>query len=233
MTLDIKLLDPLVSRVRTDVHWKKGAGKPPFMVREHLGALNAHMTGGTARGVCPIKAGESTTMVAVLDLDSHKGETSWEEMYASVDSLRFAEYGLRPIVFSSSGGKGIHVYLVWDTPQDAYSVRTLLRKILDLNGYSDGAGGVSKGQVEIFPKQDSVPLDGFGNMFILPYSGESVPLEPQLDYQRMPKDYAVEWPVSAPVPVVGKPMPVERAAPQGLDTRLMSALASLDKNLPY
>ena len=235
MTLDIKLLDPLVSRVRTDVHWKKVQGKPPFMLREPLGFLNEHLSGGSARGVCPIKAGESTTQVAVLDLDSHKGETSWEEMctVAGKISMDCEGYGLSDISFSSSGGKGIHIYFVWGSPQDAYSVRALLRKILDLNGYSDGAGGVSKNQVEIFPKQDSVPLDGFGNMFILPYSGESVPLEPQLDYQRMPKDYAVEWPVSAPVPVVEKPAPVERAAAMGLDYRLVAAVESVSPDLPY
>ena len=228
--LPIALLDPLVSRVRTDVHWKKVQGKPPFMLREPLGFLNEHLSGGTARGVCPIKAGESTTMVAVLDLDSHKGETSWEEMCAVAEKI--SQY-LYAVPFVSSGGNGIHLYLIWDEPQDAYSVRHMLRGLLASYGYAEGAGGVSKNQVEIFPKQDSVPLDGFGNMFILPYSGESVPLEPQLDYQRMPKDYAVEWPVSAPVPVVEKPVPVERAAAMGLDYRLVAAVESVSPDLPY
>jgi hypothetical protein len=235
MTLSTDLLQPLVSRVRTDVHWKKAKGSPPFMVKVPLTDeyLNAHMAGGTARGVCPIKAGESTTRVVVLDLDSHKGETSWEEMCAVVESLPFADYGLRPVVFSSSGGKGIHVYLLWDEPQDAYSVRRLLDELLAVPGYINGAGGVSNGQVEIFPKQDSVPLDGFGNMFILPYSGESVPLEPMADYQRMPKDYPVQWPVSAPVPVVAKPEKVVSAPPQGLDSRLVQAVSRIEPNLPY
>jgi AAA domain-containing protein/primase-like protein/TOTE conflict system primase-like protein len=235
MTLPIALLAPLVSRVRTDVHWKKGKGAPPFMVKVPLTDeyLHLHLTGGTARGVCPIKAGESTTRVAVLDLDSHKGETSWAGMGTAVESLRFTEFGLNPIVFSSSGGKGIHVYLVWDEPQDAYSVRSLLRTVLDIAGFTDGAGGVAKGQIEIYPRQDSVHLDGFGNMFILPYSGESVPLEPMADYQRMPRDYPVQWPVSSPVPVVQKPEPVERSEPQGLDERLMCAVGTLDPDMPY
>lgn len=237
MTLPIALLAPLVSRVRTDVHWRKNKGAPPFMKKAPLSDtyLEEHMAGtGRAFGVCPIKAGESTTRVAVLDLDSHKGETSWERMCDVVFDLEMLlnpEY--KAVSFSSSGGKGVHLYLIWDEPQDAYSVREMLRGRLALLGYTEGAGGVSLQQVEIFPKQDSVPLDGFGNMFILPYSGESIPLEPMADYQRMPRDYPVQWPVSAPVPVVEKPAPVERAEPQGLDTRLVDALAAINACCSY
>jgi hypothetical protein len=234
--LSVDLLRPLVSRVRTDVHWKKSK-KGPYMVREPLGEweLTTHMQGTIPKGVCPIKAGESTTRVAVLDLDSHKGETSWADMVRLADDILqdAGVYGVEAIPFSSSGGKGIHLYFIWDTPQDAYSVRMFFKAVLSTFGTTDGAGGVANNQVEIFPKQDSVPVDGFGNMFILPYSGESVPLEPMADYQRMPRDYPVQWPVSAPVPVVEKPAPVERAAPQGLDTRLTSAVNALYPNMPY
>lgn len=235
--LPTALLQPLVSRVRTDVHWKKVQGKPPFMVRERLNDmdLDLHLDGGSARGVCPIKAGESTTTVAVLDLDSHKGETSWEEMIDITSDVSdyFSAKGCTAIPFSSSGGKGVHLYFLWDEPQDAYSVRALFKEALQELYYSDGAGGVSNNQIEIFPKQDSVPLDGFGNMFILPYSGESVPLEPQLDYQRMPKDYPVEWPVSAPVPVVQKPERVVSVSLPGQEGRLSDALKSISCDLPY
>jgi hypothetical protein len=154
-------------------------------------------------------------------------------MCKAVESLPLDTLGMRPIVFSSSGGRGIHIYFIWDEPQDCYSVRQQLRTILQAAGFTDGAGGVSNNQVEIFPKQDSVPLDGFGNMFILPYSGESVPLEPMADYQRMPKDYPVQWPVSAPVPVVAKPEKVVSAPPQGLNPRLVEAVSRIEPNLPY
>jgi hypothetical protein len=229
--LSVDLLRPLVSRVRTDVHWKKSK-KGPYMVREPLGEweLTTHMQGTIPKGVCPIKAGESTTRVAVLDLDSHKGETSWADMVKVADKLyeQLRYHNDSPIVFSSSGGKGIHFYLLWDEPQDAYSIRFYLRFTLESIGFKEGAGGVSKGEIEIFPKQDSVPVDGFGNMFILPYSGESVPLEPMADYQRMPRDYPVAWPVSAPVPVVEKPERVASSMPTGDVGRLGLALAAID-----
>ena len=68
------------------------------------------MNGGPARG-CPIKAGESVTMVALLDFDSHKGEVSWAEMSAVVarvvDVLELV-HGMHPILFRSSGGMGVH-----------------------------------------------------------------------------------------------------------------------------
>jgi hypothetical protein len=235
--LPIALLQPLVSRVRTDVHWKKAKGSPPFMVKVPLTDeyLNVHMTGGIARGVCPIKAGESTTRVAVLDLDSHKGEMEWSDMIFEADriSKSLADAGVRAVPFCSSGGKGLHLYMLWDEPQDCYSIRSFLRAMLSDYGFTDGDGGVSNNQIEIFPKQDSVPVDGFGNMFILPYSGESCPLEPLMDYQRMPKEYPVEWPVSAPVPVVQKPERVERGEPHGLDARLVEAVSALSSDVPY
>lgn len=238
MTLDTALLEPLVSRVRTDVHWRKNTGESPTCLKQPLNdsRLRMHLTGGPARGVCPIKAGESTTRVAVLDLDSHKGETSWADMgrIAGEVAQFLKGVGMNAIPFSSSGGKGIHLYFVWDKPQDCYSVRTMFGTwIMGSYGFRDGAGGVSKGEIEIFPKQDSVPADGFGNMFILPYSGESVPLEPMADYQRMPRDYPVQWPVSSPVPHVQKPEPVERGQPQGLDARLTAAVSGVAPNLPY
>jgi RecA-family ATPase len=236
-TLPLSVLEPLVSRVRTDVHWRKNPGEAPSCIKRPLNdaMLEHHLAGDIARGVCPIKAGESTTRVAVLDLDSHKGETSWMGMgtVAAELSIALESKGANVIPFSSSGGQGIHLYLLWDEPQDAYSVREFLRSTLKIKGLSDGAGGVSNNQVEIFPKQDSVPVDGFGNMFILPYSGESVPLEPMADYQRMPRDYPVQWPVSSPVPVVVKPEREASSMPTGDVGRIGSAVLKLDPNMPY
>lgn len=206
----IAALEPLVRRVRTDVTAKKGSAGMSW-TREPLNEqrLARHLNGGPARGVCPIKGGESVTMVALLDLDSHKGETSWDQMaeaaLKAVDALEAR--GLRVIPFRSSGGHGIHLYTLWDEPQDAYSVRALLTQALLEAGYRNGTAGVSRGEIEVFPKQDSVAADGFGNQFILPLAGHSVPLDP-LDLSPMDKDDAplVAWPASAPVPLLERPV---------------------------
>ncbi|EML1597793.1 PriCT-2 domain-containing protein [Burkholderia cenocepacia] len=116
---------------------------------------------------------------------------------------RLEAAGLRPIPFRSSGGAGLHIYMLWDEPQDAYSVRCALRAALAACELRDGTKGIAAGQVEVFPKQNSVPSDGFGNMFVLPLAGASVPLD-SFELDDMPKSFAAEmdWPTSAPIPRV-------------------------------
>ena len=217
---------PLVRRVRVDVTAVKKEDGSRW-TREPLTKerLIAHCNGGPARGVCPIKAGESVTMVALLDFDSHKGEVSWAEMSAVVarvvDVLELV-HGMHPILFRSSGGRGVHVYLLWSEPQDAYSVREFLRGVLADAGFRVGTRGVVHGEVEAFPKQNSVGPDGFGNQFILPLAGKSALLRMEecsglLEEADRPLQ-AGDWVCSPPVPFVPReevtPAPTER--PEGL-----------------
>ena len=181
-------LQPLITRVRTDVTAVKRADGSRWtdepLTPERLAR---HLNGGPARGVCPIKAGESVTLVGLLDFDSHGGETNWATMSdvvaRVVDALELA-WGMSPILFRSSGGRGVHLYLLWDEPQDAYSVREFLREVLGACGLRDGAGGVAAGQVEVFPRQSSVPVGGFGNQAVLPLAGKSMPLALEEDLSR-------------------------------------------------
>jgi hypothetical protein len=175
-------LTPITGRVRTDVTAVKRADGRQAWTDEPLTPerMARHLNGGPARGVCPIKAGESVTLVGLLDFDSHGGETSWEEMsrvVASVVDVLQMAWGMSPVLFRSSGGRGVHLYLLWDDPQDAYSVRMFLGDVLEACGLKAGTRGVVHGEVEVFPRQDSVPLGGFGNQVVLPLAGASVPLE--------------------------------------------------------
>jgi len=177
----IKALTPLTTRMRNDVTWKKDEnGKIACQHYVPLSEkrLREHLNGTTACGLCPIKEGENTTRVALFDLDSHKGETSWEEMKKQAIRLfdHLEALGYYPIAFLSSGGKGIHIILIWDTPQHAYRVRQFLCEVLAALNFKQGTDGVAAGQIEIFPKQNNVPIGGYGNMFILPLAGKSVPL---------------------------------------------------------
>jgi len=175
-------LAPLTSRVRRDVTAVKRGGRQSW-TDEPLTKLRLaqHLNGGPARGVCPIKPGESVTMVGLYDLDSHGGATSWDRMAvtgaALVDQLVLA-WGCTPICFRSSGGRGIHVYLIWDAPQSARNVRRWMAGVLADMGLKSGTRGVELGEVEVFPKQDRVPESGFGNQFILPLAGASELLVP-------------------------------------------------------
>lgn len=202
----VAALAPITSRVVTSHCWMKRAGEPPSHVRRALteAKLARHVNGGPAYGAAQIEPGASVTLIAAYDFDSHKGETPWSDMQAA--ALRVIEaaraVGLQGIPFRSSGGAGLHVYFLFDQPQDAYSVRVALRAVLEQCGLRDGTKGLADGQVEVFPKQNSVPADGFGNMFVLPLAGKSVPLDP-FELDDMPKEWAAEmdWPISTAVPV--------------------------------
>lgn len=209
----IPALRPLTKRVRRDVTAVKRADGVQAWTQEPLTVENLarHLNGGPARGVCPIKAGESVTLVALLDFDSHDGETSWESMSciaAGVFDILSLAYGCEPLAFRSSGGRGIHLYLLWDEPQDAHSVRQWLGQVLGICGLRNGVGGVAAGCVEVFPKQDSVPADGFGNQFILPLAGKGELLEfEDLSVSLIPADRALsanDWRTSPTVPTVVK-----------------------------
>jgi predicted P-loop ATPase len=206
----IAALLPIVSRVRTDVCWIRNPGQSPRCLKEPLteAKLLNHVNGGPRYGVAPIKPGSSVTMIGLLDFDSHKGELSWGEMKIGVQKVIEAlkRLGASAIPFKSSGGQGVHLYVIWETPQDAYSVRCFLRKALKSAGFSNGTGGVAQGKVEVFPKQDAVAENRFGNMFILPLGGRSIPLEAsRLDDMDKSKAHLINWPVSADIPMVIPP----------------------------
>ncbi len=202
----IKALSPLLRRVRRDVTAIKKADGTTAWTREPLTKelVAKHINGGPARGVSPVLEGQNTTLVGLLDFDSHGGETPWPEMTAAAGRVHesAALFGLRGVPFRSSGGRGIHLIFLWDEPQDAASVRACLADILASCGLANGAKGVAAAQVEVFPKQDEVPFGGFGNQFILPLAGKSEPLDPVLGFEPAGKDavLALRWPSSDPVP---------------------------------
>lgn len=175
----VAALMPLAERLHRGHCWLK-TPDGPRRIDEKLDdfKLAEHVAGRKAYGACPIAPGSSVTRVALLDFDSHKGETPFDEMQRIAGDVAFAleQECYAPILFRSSGGQGIHLYLLWDEPQDAYSVREMLRGVLAELGYSNGTGGVAAKEVEIFPKQDEVPSDGYGSMFILPGAGQSAPI---------------------------------------------------------
>ena len=170
-------LRQLADRMCRSHSWIKTANGPKHYRNVQLNAaqIDAHVAGDSAYGLCPIAPGASTTRAACLDFDSHKGETPWPDMLATAGRVASALKlkGLAPHLFRSNGGSGVHIILTWDKPQDAYSVREVLRTALDECGLKEGSkGGVAAGVVEVFPKQDSVRADGWGSMFVLPFNGD-------------------------------------------------------------
>lgn len=229
----LHLLAPILGRVRDEDHWLVPQGGSPIHRRTKMGAsvLMNHARRIARVGACPMRRGSSTTRIALLDLDSHKGEASWAEMVAAARRLIAAAglLGVSLIPFRSSGAKGIHLIAIWDEEQDARSVRALLADVLSICGFTNGTRGVKAGQVEIFPKQDSVPADGWGSMFVLPMAGESEPLHPVdlavIDLEK------VDWPTSGPVPVLPpvQYLPVPVGSTPALE-KVRGALFAIDPN---
>lgn len=162
---------PLVDRCHLGHCWIK-TNNGPRRIDEtfSLAKLNEHVTGANTYGLCPIAPGHDVTRAACLDFDSHKGETPWDQMRNIADTvcMTLEEDGHHPAMFRSGGGSGVHVYLLWEEPQDAHSVRQYLSAVLKRCGLSPGTKGVSSAEVEVFPKQDAVPGDGYGSMFYIP-----------------------------------------------------------------
>ena len=181
MTTDEKYnaLLPLAEAMSWASYWIKTEDGPRHVNRPFTyELLRQHAAGVKAFGLCPIKPGESTTRVACLDLDSHKGEVSPDGMLAVAGDLicEAAMRGIKLKPFWSSGGQGIHLYALWERPEPAWRARQVLTYVLNEFKFKPGTAGVAKGEIEIFPKQSEVPLDGYGSMFVLPFAGRSEPL---------------------------------------------------------
>lgn len=190
-------------------HWEKTPDGPRMQKRALTQEdIERHAAGGRGVGLCPVAPGTSTTRVALLDLDSHKGEVPWPSMIevgtmlAETARMR----GLRAMPFRSSGGKGLHLLFTWQDAQDAASVRALLTEILAARGFKNGTKGVKQYEIEIFPKQDSVPADGYGSMFVLPFAGESIAFDPENGWREAAR---MRMLVSHPVPKVGRNLPTD------------------------
>ena len=231
-------LDAITTRARQDrCGYKKQSGQTGWADCPLTATrINEHLTGHLGCGVGFIAPGQSTTRLALFDLDSHKGLTPFADMTAIADRLcaRLDSIGLRAVVFRSSGGEGLHIWLLWNAPQDAYSVRQALQRVLTAEGLVEGTAGIAGGHVEIFPKQNALTTDQNGSMAILPLWGQSEMLIDDLGIGLEPagRDVIVgfDWPMSDAVPYLVNTAPdrvhSDAAAPDSPD-RVARALAAI------
>lgn len=218
-------LRPITDRARQDRCAYKPRGGTSKWADKPLDAtrINEHFAGTTGCGVGFITPGQSTTRLALLDLDDHKGQSSFEDMTTAAGGLciHLETLGMRPTVFKSSGGKGLHIWLLWQDHQDAHSVRHALQGVLTASGYCEGAGeGIAGGQVEIFPKQASVSAGRNGNYAILPLWNQSMPMLDEFgmgSFEEVPRAavLGMPWPMSDAVPVVASEARATSAATGG------------------
>lgn len=235
----VAALLPLVERMHRGHYWR-GTPGGPVCVKEPLDdfKLAQHCAGREAYGLCPIVPGESTCRVALLDFDSHDGATDWPGMVRTARDVMDAAallFGLKGVAFRSGGGRGVHVYFLFDQAQDAHSVREALTEVLAACDLKPGTAGVAAGAVEAYPKQDRVKVGDFGSMAILPLARKSVLLDN--DGNPLPRDaiLSLSWPMSESVPFVAQAPKPERVITSSPDLdRLRSALAAIpNDDVPY
>ncbi len=127
--------------------------------------LRAHLEGRDHVGVYPLRPGDVCTLLA-CDFD----DSSW-----ALDARAFHDaavsVGLQPLLERSRSGQGAHVWLLFAQPILAVNARRLgaglLRRAMDERVELDLAS-----YDRLFPSQDNLPQQGFGNLIALPLHGE-------------------------------------------------------------
>jgi uncharacterized protein (DUF927 family) len=145
---------------------------------------------------------DNTVQVAVIDIDAKVSEETGQpgRTWSDVQDIRtritawLAEHGGVPVWFRSRGGHGANGWLFWDEPQPAANAKRLLdRCVFEVTGRE-----AKDGDVERFPKQETIGEDGFGNLVCLPFAGKGAMLDPFGNDMPVPPDWTA--PISQPLP---------------------------------
>ena len=114
--------------------------------------------------------------VIVFDFDDHAGTFNGMEQLVAAFCSMLGKRKIPYTVVQSGGGKGYHVWLVFETPRRKDQLRESAKKLLasfEFEGrtFTEGTDGVEQGQIEIFPKGDGT---GGKNAIALPLARNSV-----------------------------------------------------------
>ncbi len=127
-----------------------------------------HLEGRESLGIYPLKE-DGTCNFSCVDLDFSDDPDPKER--AEKEAIRIHEsllnIGFDPMFERSKSGL-IHIWQLFKEPVSALKVRAVLRNILEKLSLN-----VRNGQVEIFPKQDSLEPGKPGNFINLPYFGQN------------------------------------------------------------
>ena len=149
--------------------------------------LLSHTKGEITLGIYPLLCDGTCSFIAA-DFDRHNpGDPDPHQ-----DVVNFVEtcsvQGFEPYVLRSKSGKGFHVYLFFFDPVPAWKARTVVAALLEEAGILGPDAGPSSFD-RLFPTQDSLSGQGFGNLIALPFqgkamkSGDTIFLDPQTDFK--------------------------------------------------
>ena len=129
----------------------------------------SHLNGEFGVGICPVMT-DGKCRAGVIDIDYYKGK-----IRKVLDIIR--DYQLPLVPFRSKSG-GLHCYLFLSRGVSAKTVRDTLNLIIKVFSLDKMYG---EEKVEVFPKQDKVTEEGFGNAVALPYFNAEDPYTYLLD----------------------------------------------------
>ena len=150
------------------------------------GEVLGHLQGRQVVGIYPLLVDETCWLLAI-DLDG----ASWPD---DVSVLRQAakEIGVVPAVERSRSGAGAHVWIFFAAPVSASSAREL-GELLLTRAMADSPSLGMDSYDRLFPSQETLPADGFGNLIALPLqhmarqSGNTLFVDERLE------PYADQW----------------------------------------
>lgn len=131
--------------------------------------ITAHLTTASSASIYPLVG--NYTQIGVFDVDDHEELAGWKsvESYTQRITNALDSRSVHYAVYRSGGGQGIHVWVLWRSPQPANLARRFLTQIREevvLSGTSENWEHVV---CELFPKQDAGGEKG-GNCISLPFS---------------------------------------------------------------
>lgn len=140
-----------------------------YVTKKTTGVMKGHYRVGS---YTPAPDGMTAWLCLDIDGAGHAEAVADPDGAARVIVERFQRYGLPAYLERSGGGKGWHVWLLFETPVPAAKARELACAVIPRDiplargGYADPEK--QKG-IEVFPKQDKIAGNGYGNLVWLPW----------------------------------------------------------------
>jgi superfamily II DNA or RNA helicase len=152
------------------VHKRRGGTMKDFENKKLLpiteDVIHGHLTGRHTVGVYPILS-DNTSYFLAADFD---GDNWMVEARAYIDQC--SRIGLNGYLERSRSGNGGHVWIFFSEPYPCYKSRQIgLEMIRRAKKISDFDKEVSFDR--LFPNQDSLTKNGFGNLIALPFQGKA------------------------------------------------------------
>ena len=139
--------------------------------------IERHLSGGQPVAAYVLSDPEQNKgHVIVFDFDDHAGTFEGMDQLVAAFCAMVGKRNIPYTVVQSGGGKGYHVWLVFEAPKRKDQLREGAKKLLasfefDGRMFTEGTEGVEQGQIEIFPKGDGT---GGKNAIALPLARKSV-----------------------------------------------------------